>query len=244
VAVITATLARRLFPDRSPVGRTLGLTRSTGTFEVVGVVGDVRMGELDRDVLPAFYTCSLQDPSRSAQLVVRTGVPAGELATSVRGVVAGIDAEVPVYAVRTLDEARGGTRGVAVRRLVYYPLLLFGALAAAIAAVGVYALVSQAVAERTSELGIRLALGASPSGIRQLVLREGLAPVVAGIVIGLAASAWAARALGAMLYEISPGDPLTFAAAAAGLLLIAAAAAAGPAIRATRLDPLAAIRSE
>jgi len=243
-AVITTTLARRLFPDGRAIGRQLALTRSTGRFEIIGVVGDVRMGELDHEVLPAFYTCSLQDPSRSVQLVARTDVPAESLARDVRGVLQALDPDVPVYAVQTFRQARDETRAVVARRMVLFPLLLFGALATAIAAVGVYALTSQAVAERTSELGIRIALGATRGGVHRLVLRQGLLPAAAGVATGLVFAALTTRALGRVLYGVPAIDPVTFLAAAALMLALTMVAAAGPASRASRLDPARTLRAD
>ncbi|MEZ5319039.1 MAG: ADOP family duplicated permease [Vicinamibacterales bacterium] len=242
VAVITDSLARRLFPDGRAVGRRLSLTRSKGRFEIVGVVGDVRMGELDREMRPAFYTSSLQDPSRSVQLVVRTGVPADRLTGDVRRVLAALDPDVPVYGVRTFAQARDATRGVTTRRLVLFPLMLFGGLATAIAVVGLYALMSQAVAERTPELGLRLALGASRGGVRRLVLRQGLVAAAAGVGAGLLLAALATRALGGVLYGVPALDPVSFLAAAAALIVLALGAAASPAARASRLDPIRSLR--
>ncbi len=244
VAVITKTLARRLFPDRDPVGRRLQLTRSTGAFEIIGVVGDVRMGELDRPMAPAFYTCSLQDPSRSAQLVVRTSMPVDRLVTLVRSEAALIDPDIPVYRVTTFGQARDATRGVASRRLVLYPLLLFAGLATTIAVLGVYALMSYAVCERLPEIGLRVALGASRAAVWRLVLRAALVPTMTGVGTGLVICLLAAGGVEGWLFGVSARDPVTLAISTSGLLTLALLAAAGPASRAARADPQVVMRRE
>ncbi|HET9371625.1 MAG TPA: FtsX-like permease family protein, partial [Vicinamibacterales bacterium] len=225
------------FPGADAVGRRIQLTRSAGSFEVVGVVADVRMGELDQAIAPAFYVSSRQDPARSAQLVVRSASSIDALAPAIRAVVTALDTEVPVYAVRTLQETRESTRAVTTRRVILYPLLIFALLAAVIAAVGVYALLGYVVADRTQEIGVRLALGAAPGRVWRLLVRQGLTPIVTGTIAGAGIAALLARGLAHWLFGVRPLDPPTFAAVIIAMVLLGTVASAGPARRAARLDP-------
>jgi putative ABC transport system permease protein len=244
VAVLSRALASALFPGGQAVGRSVALARNTITFQVAGVVDDVRMGELDRTIRPAIYTCSLQDPSRSTQALVRTTRPAAEMASELRAVVRTIDPDVPVYRVRTMEEALGDTQGVATRRLVLYPLAAFGGLTALIAMFGLYGLLSYAMAQRTRELGIRVALGAETPAILRLAMGQGLGPALTGVVLGLALAAAGTRWLAGVLYGVGPFDAASFAGAAGLVLVISAAAAFVPARRASRVDPCVVLRME
>jgi putative ABC transport system permease protein len=244
VVVLSRALATALFPDRDPVGRSVALERNTLTFQVAGVVDDVRMGELDRAFRPAFYTCSLQDPSRSAQVIVRTSVPADEVVSAFREVLRSLDPDVPIYSAQTVNEVLANTRSVAARRIVLYPLVTFGVLTAIVAMFGLYGLLSYAVAQRTREIGIRLALGALPRTILRLAIAQGLGPATAGIVLGLAGAAAGTRWLTSALYGVGPFDVTSFAGAAGLVLAISLAAAFVPARRATRVDPAVTLRME
>ena len=244
VAVVNRALAERLFRDGDPVGRTIALARNAATFQVIGVVDDVRMGEVDRDVRPAFYTCSLQDPSRSSHLIVRTAVAPDAIVAAIRQVAERLDREVPIYRVRTLEQALGETRGVAMRQVVLYPTAVFGVVATVIAVLGVYGLLSYSVTQRTREIGLRMALGAWPGAVLRSAMRQGLRPAVVGAIIGLGIAAIATQLLASVLFGVPPLDVVSFAAATLGVLGLASIACYLAARRAAQVDPVQALRAE
>jgi ABC-type antimicrobial peptide transport system permease subunit len=179
---------------------------------------------------------------RSAYLAIRaTGDPA-LLANSLRATLGSIDPDVPLAEVQAMREAVGNW--AAQRRLTMLIVTLFAVLALTLGAVGIYGVMAHLVAQRTREIGIRIALGAVPREILRLVAGQGTTMIGAGIVLGTVGSLAATRLLGGMLYHVRPTDPLTFACTAAMLAAVAAAATLVPAVRATRVDPIEALRSE
>jgi predicted permease len=245
VAVVNAALASLLWPDGDPVGARIGtgLDGDGAPVVIVGVVDDAPQTGLSGDVLPEMYR-PLAQPARfgveSMSFVVRAvGDPAG-LSAAARQAIREIHPRAPVASVRPLSAvvAAGLGRELTAAR----GLALFGAIALALAAVGLYGVMSRLVGDRTRELGVRLALGAAPSSVRWLVLRRTLLVSSAGLVIGIAAAVAAARQLGALLHGVSPSDPLVLSAAAAVLLAAALAAGYLPARRASRIDPLIVLR--
>ena len=245
VAVVNATLASLLWPDGDPIGARIGtgLDGDGAPVVIVGVVGDAPQTGLGADVLPEMYR-PLAQPARfgveSMSFVVRaTGDPAG-LSAAARQAIREIHPRAPVASVRPLSAvvAAGLGRELTAAR----GLALFGAIALALAAVGLYGVMARLVGDRTLELGVRLALGAAPSSVRWLVLRRTLMVSVGGLVIGTIASVAAARQLGALLHGVSPSDPLVLSAAAAVLLAATLAAGYLPARRASRIDPLIVLR--
>jgi putative ABC transport system permease protein len=254
VVVISEAMARAYWPGEDPMGRRITFNSGipedkqqevggAGSREVVGIVGDVRHLQLDEAPVPMFYTPHAQQPSyHTMTLVVRAAADTPGLAASVRDELRQMDAGVPLFQVRTVDQVLA--RAVAQPRLRAWLLAIFAALAGGLAALGVYGVVSYVVQQRTAEIGVRMALGASRGDVLTLLLGQGLRPVAIGVAIGLA-GAWAlSRALGALLFGVTPGDLPSYAVAAVGLTLAALAATLVPARRAASVDPAIALRAE
>ncbi|HUK18585.1 MAG TPA: ABC transporter permease [Bryobacteraceae bacterium] len=245
VAVISTSLARRLWPKADPIGKRFarGLAEKGDTwFEVVGMVGDVRGVSLQKTPNPTAYVPYWQQNQHSVTLVVQTAMEPTSIASAVRGVIQALDRELPIERFQTLDQLVDNS--VAQRRFQLDLVLLFAIAALLAAAVGVYGVISQSVAQRTNEIGIRMALGASAGSVWRMVLRQGLVPVVAGLAAGLAGSLAAGRLVSGLLYGVEAADPLVLAAVAFVLLASATAACWLPARRATRVNPLVALRYE
>jgi putative ABC transport system permease protein len=241
VVVVNQELARRWWPGRSAVGRRIAidLPRRQGWSTVVGVAGDVTQGGLAARPHPAFYLPFLQVP-RGTQLFVRTRKEPSAFIAGLRAAVGAIDRDQPVADVETLDQVYGNA--LAPARLTTVLLSLFAALALAVTAIGVGAAVSFAVGERIGEMAIRMALGADVRNVLSLLFRRAMAPVVAGLALGLAAAALATRLLAGLLFGVEPTDPLALAGALLVLLSVGAISCLLPARRATRVDPAAALR--
>lgn len=242
VVIINATLARRHFPGEDPVGRRLLL--GTTPFTIVGVVGDVRQAGLDLDPLAEIYFPYGFDNGMlgDAVLVLRTAVPPGSLADELRAAVRKIDPTLPLYDVLGMEEVI--SRSLASRRLNLWLLAIFAGMALVLAATGLYGVISYLVAQRTREIGVRMALGAQTWDVIGLVMRQAAGLTGAGIGVGLAGALAFTSVLQSLLYRVSARDPLTYAALAALLALVALIATWLPAWRASRLDPLLAIRRE
>jgi predicted lysophospholipase L1 biosynthesis ABC-type transport system permease subunit len=238
---------RRYFPDEEPIGKVirLGLGRGRGRKaggEVVGVVGDVKELGLAADSPPEIYVAYAQFPLQSMDVVLRTGVPPRTLAAVAEKVVHDLDPELPVAHVATLDEVLA--RSVSEPR--FYAVLLgsFAAIALFLAALGLFGVMSWAVAQRTRELAVRVALGAGREALLVMVLREALLLGAVGVAVGLAGALLLAHVIASMLFSLSPRDPETLAGVAVLLLGTALVASYLPARRATRVDPVIALRSE
>ena len=243
VVVVSRGLAREFWPDKNPLGQRVSLSWDGWTeAEVVGVVGDVRFNTLDRDMPRVMYWPQAQLANAFMALLVRTSGPPLSLVPAMRQELAALDRDLPPGRFRTLDEVAAGS--LDQPRFLLRLLAAFALVALALAAVGVYGVMSYTVGERIPEVGVRLAIGASPADIVRLILGEGLALGAAGIAIGLVLTAAGAGALGTLLYEVPPRDPVSLGAVAALLLLATLAAAWLPARRAARTDPLKALRAE
>jgi len=246
VVVVNESFARRYFPDVDPIGRRIkpGLAtteKDTPWREVVGVVRDIRHRSLAEPTSPAYFVPYAQGLITSLRLVIRTRNTTG-MADSVRKVVAGRDPEIALYDVKTMEEYL--TTSVASARFQTLLLALFAGLGLALTAVGLYGVMAYGVAQRTREFGIRLALGARPGEVLGLVMRGGLALVAVGLAAGIAAAMFATRLLAGALYGVNRLDPATFGGVAAVLLAAGMLASYLPARRATRVDPIGALRSE
>jgi putative ABC transport system permease protein len=247
VAIVNETLAQRYWPGQSALGKRVafrGNPRPEDWLTVVGVVGDTHHWSLAEAVDIQLYVPYTQDGDWLApgQLALRTTGDPMQLAAAARERVRAIDPLIPISDVQTMEALI--RRSVAAPRFHLTLLALLSGSALVLATIGIYGLLAFSVASRTREIGVRSALGASQTLIARMVLREGLALVVAGVAIGLAVAFVATRALEALLFEIEPGDPLTFAGIAVLLLAVATLACYLPARRAARIDPLTALRSE
>ena len=240
VAIVNEAMARHFFPGVNPVGKHFS---EGDSFEIIGVVRDSRVNGL-RETPPrmVFYPFSQHPAIPLRNVYVRVDGDAVAATQSLRAVIRNADRGIAVREVLTLAELE--ERSVARERLVSTLTGAFGLLAVAVACLGLYAMVSYSVARRTNEIGIRLALGASRSSVRWLVIRETIVLVAIGIGAGILATVPALQFVGSLLYGLSARDPITLASAAAVLCLVAVLAGAGPAWRASRLDPSLALRLE
>jgi putative ABC transport system permease protein len=238
VVIINERLAKE-FGDVDPIGRRINLG---DWVTVVGIVSDARRQSLDAAPKPNVYLPFTQFTLPFMSVVVRTDAPSSAVASAVRGAVREIDPDLPVETVRTIEQIIELSTGQS--RFRTFILTAFAALALLLSAVGIYGLVSFSVSQRTSEMGVRLALGATPRQVGGLVMRHGLLLAILGVTIGLAAAAAAGRALTTLLYETSATDPLVFGGLATVLLTVAALACYVPARRAMRVDPVQALRAD
>jgi predicted permease len=243
VALVSALAAERLWPGHDPVGKRMQMGGDdTPLLQVVGVVGDVRGISLDKAPTMTVYVPYWQRFQSQALLAVRTTLDPGVVGPDLRSALRRVDPELPVPQFRTMDDIVSVS--VAERRFQTRLVMLFGLVAALLASLGIYGVMSHSVAQRTGELGIRMALGAGPAGLRWLVLRQCLVPVAAGLACGLVASGMTGQLLSSLLFGVRAVDPLTMTAVALGSFAIAALAAYIPARRATRVDPVVALRQE
>jgi putative ABC transport system permease protein len=240
VALINQAAAERFFPDRDPIGARIRFWGTSRT--IVGVVTNERFQGLTAAAPIAAYTPLSQTPSATGTLLLRTRMEPASLATSAERVIHDIDPGLAVFAVEPLD--RTISRSVSQRRFTAFLLGAFAALAVILAAIGVHGLLSYNVAQRRQEIGIRIALGAGRGAVLGLIVREGVGIIFAGLIGGLAGALVLTRLLQALLFGVSPTDPLTFVVVAAVLAAVALMATLLPARRAARVDPLPALRAE
>jgi putative ABC transport system permease protein len=241
VVVVDETLARRFWPDGNAVGQRLRLGDTGPWRTIVGVVGSVKHHDLAGDALRYVYVPHAQHPSLEMDLVVRTTVDPASLSSVLRREIHALDPSLPLYDVHTLDEAV--ERSVGTRRLTNRLLAWFSIAAIVLASLGIYGVTALSVGQRVQEFGVRLALGASRPAVLRLVLRQGLTLAIVGVAIGLAGAAWLTQYVSTLLFRVAPLDPVIFAAATLTLVAVALIACYVPARRATRTDPLVALRS-
>jgi len=260
VAIVNETLARRFFPDEDPVGKTIWMgapenlrPREEQTPEnrhvrrlIVGVVADVKGGGLNQPAAPLVYAPLHQSRSEgwvnSLTLAVQTETAPESLTAAIRSQVRALDQDQPITNIHTVGELL--VRSLSEAKFNLLSLSLFAVVALALAAIGVYGVMSYAVTQRTLEIGVRMALGAQPGSVLRLVIGQGMTLVSAGVVIGVAA-AWAlTRVMATMLFETRATDPATFASIALLLAAVALAACWIPARRAAKVDPMVALRCE
>jgi putative ABC transport system permease protein len=248
VVVLSETAVRRFFPGEDPIGQRIvvGWRRPDGLppagGQVVGIVGDVKELGLDQLDPPEVYIPYAQLPTNAMDVVLRTSVDPLSMTRSVAAVVAGLDVELPVARLQTLDAVVA--RSVSEPR--FYMLLLgaFAAMAVSLAALGIFGVMSYAVVQRRREIGIRVALGAHPRDVLGMVLRHALLLTLSGVGLGLLGALAFSRVIASLLFRLSPTDPTTLVTVGVVLTAVALLASYLPARRATRVDPLAALRSE
>jgi len=245
VAIVSESCAKSLFPGEDPIGKHIqlgGRQEDRPWLAIVGIVGDVRQYALDRPSLMEAYVAQAQDVNFTYSLVVRTTTDPRKLERSVRAAFYEVDKTLPVFLVKPMEDYVSAT--LAERTFTLALLALFGVLALALAAVGIYGVISYLVTQRTREVGIRIALGAERRDVLVMVLRQGLGLVGLGLGAGIAASLLLTRLLISLLFEVRPTDVATSAAVALLLAVVALLACYLPARRASRVDPLIALRYE
>jgi putative ABC transport system permease protein len=249
VVIISESLARSLWPNEDAIGKRIDIgLGGTALCEVVGVVGDVRQGELGEPPAMSLYQPYRQVSERlrwfveEMTFVIRTAAEPPSFVASLRGELQAVDRELPLHSVATMEQVVA--KSVADPR--FYTLLLgsFSAIALILAAAGIYSVISYSVTQRTHEIGVRLALGAQSGAILRLVVRQGMSFTLAGLAIGLGGAFALTRVLSDFLYQVSVTDPATFALLSVLLAVVALLACLIPARRATKVDPLEALRHE
>ena len=242
VVVINQTMAQRFWSNQDPLGKQIKLAEDGSLVTVVGVVGDAKHYWLEEQQKPQMYDAYSQDPGIFATAVIRTTVEPLSLTEPVRQAVWKVDADQPMWKIRTVEFLVN--RSTADRKFLMALMGIFASLALVLTIIGLYGVISYLVNQRTQEIGIRMALGAQMRDIMRMVLKQGMVLVLTGVALGLAAAWILTRLMSRLLYQVSATDPLTFAAIASLLVTVALLACYIPARRATKVDPLVALRYE
>jgi predicted permease len=245
VLIIDDYMAKQLWPNQDSVGKRIhfgGVTAKAPWVTVVGVVGRIKQYTLDSDSRIAFYLPQTQHVTRAMNVVVRSGIDPAALGSAVKQEIRGLDGDLPLYNVRTMTQRVD--ESLARRRFSMLLLVLFACLALVLATIGVYGVMAYLVSQGTREIGIRMALGATPGGILSLVVRKGMILALSGVAIGLAGAFALTRLMQSLLFGVDATDPLTFVAISGLLTLIALIASYIPAQRAARIDPAVSLRYE
>jgi len=245
VAIVNETLARSIWPGEDPLGKRLKPGDGTDDrpwYTVVGVVKDLRRGDVTRPIRGEIYNCTLQYTPRTQMLVFRASGDPAAVMPSIRRELQGIDPQLPLFRVTTLDGQISDT----LNQPRFQATLLagFAAIALLLAAIGIYGVTSHAVSQRTQEVGIRMAMGAGRGDVRWLILRQHVTPALIGVTVGLAGALALSRFLTSLLYGVHAADPATYALVSLALILVAVAACWVPARRAMLVDPLVALRAD
>ncbi|HEY6805736.1 MAG TPA: ABC transporter permease [Pyrinomonadaceae bacterium] len=245
VVIIGKTIADKLFAGRNPVGRKIKYPSFDGPGDlIVGVVGDVRITGLDQAIKPVVYYPFRQNASVFTNVVVRTTTDPNALAGAIRSEVRSLEPEAAILNVNTMDEMIAQTPASFMRRFPALLISIFAGIALLLASIGIYGVVSYSVSQQTHFIGIRMALGASPSDILKMVMKQGLVLALAGVGIGVVAAFGLMRLLRTLLFEVTTTDMTTFALVSVTLFVVALLACYLPARRATKVDPLVALRYE
>ena len=242
VAIINETFAKQHFPGENPIGRTLITGMAQLPSQIVGVVADIRSSGLNAPPDSDYFLPALQRPETFTNILVRTDATPNAMTSFVRDALRSVDPNLPLLQPQTLSTRIAQT--IADRKLALVLLASFAVLALVLASLGVYSVMANLVAFRTSEIGIRMALGASPGTVMRMVLGHGRKFTLLGIALGLAGAYVVSRLMRQTLFEVDPGEPLIYVAVAVMLLLVAEFASWLPARRATRIDPVIALRAE
>jgi len=244
VVIVNEALARRFWPGEEAIGKRIGFSGSTQQVwhEIIGVVGDVKHTSLDIDPKPEVYFAYQQNPDRFMALVVRASGEPSTLASAIRDQVLAVDPNQPVFDTKTMSERF--SKSIAPSRFVMLLLGVFAGLALILASVGIYGVISYSVAQRTHEIGIRMALGAEAGDVLKMVVRQGMKLALAGVAVGLVGAFALTRLMSGLLFGVSSTDPLTFTVISLLLAGVALGACFVPARRATRVDAMVALRYE
>jgi len=240
--VINKTMAERYWPNQDPLGRQVKFVEDESTGSVVGVVGDTKHYWLEENQRPQMYVAYTQNPGIFATVVMRTSVEPLSLSEQVRQAIWKVDKDQPMWKIRTVEFLVN--RSVADRKFLMALMGIFAVMALVLTSVGLYGVISYLVNQRTQEIGIRMAVGAQVGHILRMVLKQGMLFVAIGIALGLVASWLLTRLIQTLLFRVSATDPLTFVGISALLVLVALVACYLPARRATKVDPLVALRYE
>jgi predicted permease len=246
VAIIDQTLANRYWSGQDPLGQHISFNGPPNPqnpwVTVVGVVGDVKSDSFEAPLAPHIYLPVFQGPPYASVLFLKTNSNPGALSDQIRGEVQSVDSNLPLFSVRTMDEVIA--RSMAERRFALEILAIFAGVALLLAAIGIYGVMSYAFSRRIHELGIRIALGAQRADILRMALSEGMRLVMFGLIAGIIGAAILTRFLRSLLFDVTATDPLVFISIATLLAAVALLACYIPARRATRVDPLVALREE
>jgi putative ABC transport system permease protein len=245
VVIVNAALVRRYFPGEDPIGKRIKFSEPTdeGAWQtIIGVVGDGKQDSLRAEVNPEIYQSHLQRAQDNMTLVVRAVTDPQTLISAVREQISALDPNLPIYDIKTMQAVMD--ESVARERFIALLLMVFAALALTLAAIGIYGVMSYSVAQRTQEIGIRLALGAQRRDVLKLIISQGTTLTLIGISLGLAAALALTRFLSSLLFSVSATDPVTFVVIAVLLMVVALLACYLPARRATKVDPMVALRYE
>jgi predicted permease len=245
VAIVNQSMARHIFGDADPIGRFVSIPDYRGDeswLQIVGEVRDVKVHDLRESSTLMLYVPLFQAPEGGATFEIRTAMDPAYAQTAVLGAVKDIDSRLPVYSVKSLADQLDDS--LVEERLVASLSSLFGVLALLLTCVGLYGLLAYTVNRRTSEIGIRMALGAERGRIAWMILRETLLLVACGLAIGVPAAVFVSRLIATQLFGLKPGDPVTFLSASAVMIAVTMMASYLPARRAASVDPMQALRSE
>jgi len=243
VAVISETMAKRMFTDEDPIGKRIHLTNGPTVFrEIIGIVGDVKQDGLDQDTTLQVYEPYTQQTYSSMALVVRTAGDPTNLTAAIRNQVLSIDKEQPISRIRTLEQLI--STSIAQQKFSMVLLGVFAAVALVLAAVGIYGVLSYAAAQRTHEIGIRMALGARAGDVLKMVIGQGMRLALLGVGLGLGAALALTQLMKRLLFGVGAADPMTYGVIAFLLALVALFACWIPARRAAKVDPMIALRCE
>jgi putative ABC transport system permease protein len=245
VVVISEAIAKRFFRNANPIGQRMKIGLASDTISwrtIVGVAQDTRTDGLKENPRGTFYMPRAQDEMRGGWLIVRSMLPTEHVTVSIRRTLAELDKDMPLSRAQTMDAALA--EQVQQPKFSMLLLVLFASVALLLASVGIYGVIAYNVTQRTSEIGIRIALGAKRRAVVGLVVRQAMTMAAAGVAIGMLLALWAGKSLSTMLYGVSPRDPLVLGPVSVFLLVVALAAAVAPAVRAARIDPTIAMRAD